>query len=192
MESPSSGLKLTSIYILLLFKFATMILMILFTLLIHAQTVYDFHPLTIDGRKADFSVYKGRKILIVNTASECGNTPQYADLEILSNRYTGRLVVIAFPANNFGQQEPGSNEEIADFCRNKYGITFPMMAKVSVKGDDIDPLFAWLIAQQNPDKLGDIRWNFEKFLIDENGNLIRRFHDKLSPLDETIIRAIEE
>ncbi len=154
-------------------------------------TVYEFKPLSIDGKVVDLSIYKGKKILIVNTASECGNTPQYADLEKLYESHKDKLVVIGFPANNFGKQEPGNNSEIATFCKKNYGLTFPIMSKVSVKGDDIDPLFQWLITQPNPDKTGDIRWNFEKFLLDENGKLIHRYHDKLSPLDEKIIKDIE-
>lgn len=169
-----------------------MLILIILTMLIqNATSVYDFKPLDINGNTFDFSKYKGKKILIVNTASECGNTPQYEDLEKLYDKYKDNLVVIGFPANNFGQQEPGSNEEIAKFCKNTYNVTFPMMGKVSVKGADIDPLFSWLISQPNPDKVGDIRWNFEKFLLDENGKLIHRFHDKLSPLDEKIIAAVE-
>ncbi len=168
-----------------------MILLILLNMLMQNPTsLYDFKPKSIDGKEFDFSKYKGKKILIVNTASECGNTPQYADLEKLYESHKDKLVVIGFPANNFGQQEPGSNAEIATFCSKNYGVTFPMMAKVSVKGSDIDPLFQWLITQPNPDKTGDIRWNFEKFLIDENGKLIHRFHDKLSPMDEKILNAI--
>jgi glutathione peroxidase len=156
-----------------------------------ADTVYQFKPTSIDGKPVDLTVYKGKKILIVNVASECGNTPQYSDLEKLYERYKDKLVVIGFPANNFGQQEPGTNSEISTFCKKNYGVTFPMMSKVSVKGDDIDPLFKWLINQPNPDKTGDIRWNFEKFLLDENGKLIHRFHDKMNPMDEKIIQAIE-
>ena len=154
-------------------------------------TIYEFKPLSIDGKVVDFSIYKGKKILIVNTASECGNTPQYAELEKLYQSHKDKLVVIGFPANNFGKQEPGSNSEISNFCSKNYAITFPMMSKVSVKGDDIDALFKWLIYQPNPDKTGDIRWNFEKFLLDENGKLIHRYHDKLSPLDEKIINDIK-
>jgi glutathione peroxidase len=154
--------------------------------------IYGFHPQTIDGKTFDFSQYKGKKILIVNTASECGNTPQYADLEKLYEQKKDKLVIIGFPANNFGQQEPGSNKDIAAFCTKNYGVTFPMMSKVSVKGDDIDPLFKWLITQPNPDKTGDIRWNFEKFLLDENGKLIHRFHDKLSPMSDEVVKAIDE
>ena len=155
-------------------------------------TVYEFKPLAIDGKPIDFSQYKGKKIMIVNTASECGNTPQYSDLEKLYESNKDKLVIIGFPANNFGAQEPGTNSEIATFCKKNYGVTFPMMSKVSVKGDDIDPLFKWLTTQPNPDKVGDIRWNFEKFLLDENGKLIHRYHDKLSPLDEKIQTDIKK
>lgn len=166
--------------------------MIILSLLISSpSSIYEFKPLSIDGKVVDLSIYKGKKILIVNTASECGNTPQYSDLEKLYEKYKNKLVVIGFPANNFGKQEPGNNIEIATFCKKNYDVTFPMMSKVSVKGDDIDPLFQWLITQPNPDKTGDIRWNFEKFLLDENGKLIHRFHDKMSPMDEKIIKAIE-
>jgi glutathione peroxidase len=170
-----------------------MIIMIILTMLMqNATSVYDFKPKAIDGKEFDISQYKGKKILIVNTASECGNTPQYADLEKLYESHKNKLVIIGFPANNFGQQEPGTNKDISAFCKQNYGITFPMMSKVSVKGDDIDPLFKWLITQPNPDKTGDIRWNFEKFLLDENGKLIHRFHDKMSPLDDKILKALEE
>jgi glutathione peroxidase len=169
------------------------LMLILLSLFVKApDSVYDFKPTSIDGKTVDLSQYRGKKILIVNTASECGNTPQYADLEKLYEKYKNKLVIIGFPANNFGQQEPGSNPEIATFCKKNYGVTFPMMSKVSVKGDDIDPLFQWLITQPNPDKTGDIRWNFEKFLIDENGKLIHRFHDKMSPMDNSIVKAIEK
>ena len=167
-------------------------LMIILSLLISSpSSIYEFKPLSIDGKVVDLSIYKGKKILIVNTASECGSTPQYSELEKLYEKYKNKLVVIGFPANNFGEQEPGNNKEIAAFCKKNYAVTFPMMSKVSVKGDHIDPLFQWLITQPNPDKTGDIRWNFEKFLLDENGKLIHRFHDKMSPMDEKIIKAIE-
>ncbi len=162
--------------------------MLILSLLISSpSSIYEFKPISIDGKVVDLSIYKGKKILIVNTASECGNTPQYSDLEKLYEKYKNKLVVIGFPANNFGKQEPGNNLEIAAFCKKNYDVTFPMMSKVSVKGEDIDPLFQWLITQPNPDKTGDIRWNFEKFLLDENGILIHRFHDKMLPMDEKII-----
>lgn len=169
-----------------------LILLIMTLFLFDPANIYEFTPLSIDGKVVDLSVYKGKKILIVNTASECGSTPQYADLEALYKKYSEKLVVIGFPANNFGKQEPGTNKEIAEFCTKNYSVTFPMMSKVSVKGDDIDPLFQWLITQPNPDMQGNIRWNFEKFLIDENGKLIHRFHDKLSPMDKKITEAIEK
>ncbi len=167
-------------------------LMFILSLLFSSPSnIYEFKPISIDGKIVDLSIYKGKKILIVNTASECGNTPQYSDLEKLYEKYKNKLVVIGFPANNFGKQEPSNNSEIASFCKKNYDVTFPMMSKVSVKGEDIDPLFQWLITQPNPDKTGDIRWNFEKFLLDENGKLIHRFHDKMLPMDEKIIKAIE-
>lgn len=152
---------------------------------------YDFKPLSIIGKPVDLTEFKGKKILIVNTASECGNTPQYAELEKLSKLYKDKLVIIGFPANNFGGQEPANNNEIAAFCSKNYGVTFPMMSKVSVLGDDMEPLFKWLTTQENPDFMGDIKWNFEKFLIDENGKLIHRFKAKMSPMDQSILDAIK-
>jgi glutathione peroxidase len=155
------------------------------------ETIYEFKSLSIDGKEIDFSTYKGKKILIVNTASECGHTPQYADLEKLHQLHGDKVVVIGFPANNFGEQEPGSNSDILAFCKKNYNVTFQMMSKTSVKGDDMAPLFKWLTTQPNPDMTGDIKWNFEKFLIDENGKLIRRFPHKLPPLDEKILKEIK-
>jgi glutathione peroxidase len=155
-------------------------------------TVYDFKSMTIDGKTFDFNQYKGKKILIVNTASKCGYTPQFEELEQLFKKYSDKLVIIGFPANNFLWQEPGNNEEIDKFCKENYGVTFPMMAKISVKGRKIDPLFKWLTSENNPDFTGNIKWNFEKFLIDENGKLIRRFRTKVNPLDQQILQAIEQ
>src|SRR5258705_8518784 len=154
-------------------------------------SLYSFKAKTVDGKDFDFSSLKGKKVLIVNTASECGNTPQYADLEKLYEKYKDHLVIIGFPANNFGAQEPGTNEQISEFCKTNYGITFPVMQKVSVKGDDISPLFQWLTTENNPDFTGDIKWNFEKFLLDENGKLIHRFRSKVTPFSPEIISAIE-
>ena len=153
---------------------------------------YSFRTATINGKEFDFSTLKGKKVLIVNTASECGYTPQYADLQKLHEKYKGKLVLIGFAANNFGQQEPGTNEQIQEFCTKKYNITFQLMQKVSVKGDDMHPLFKWLAAQSNPDFTGDIKWNFEKFLIDENGVLVHRFRSKVNPMSEEITREIEK
>ena len=152
---------------------------------------YSFREPTINGKEFDFSSLKGKKVLIVNTASACGYTPQYAELQQLQDKYKGKLFLIGFPANNFGQQEPGNNEQIQEFCMKNYNVTFQLMQKVSVKGDDINPLFKWLTAQPNPDFTGDIKWNFEKFLIDENGVLVHRFRSKSKPMSEEIISAIE-
>jgi glutathione peroxidase len=155
------------------------------------QSIYEFKAKSIDGKEIDLSRFKGKKILIVNVASQCGYTPQYEGLEQLHEKYQDRLVIIGFPANNFGQQEPGTNEEINTFCSKNYDVKFQMMSKVSVKGDDIDPLFKWLIEQPNPDFTGDIKWNFEKFLFDENGKLIHRFRSKTEPMSEVLKGAIE-
>jgi len=168
-------------------------------------SIYDFKVPGLDGDKIDFSKFKGKKIMIVNTASKCGNTPQYDDLEKLYEKYKDKLVIIGFPANNFGAQEPGTNEEIASFCKQNYGVTFPMAEKISVKGDDIDPLFKWLIDQSKElaknvpsDNSKDlvwkkflqdpVIWNFTKFLLDEKGNLIAVFHNKVNPMSEEVLK----
>jgi glutathione peroxidase len=169
------------------------LLFLLMTLSLFADpTVYDFNVTSVDGKAFSFDQYKGKKVLIVNTASECGYTYQYENLQKLYEKYKDRLVVIAFPENNFGQQEPGTNEQIKDFCTKTYNVTFPIMSKVSVKGDDMVPIFKWLTTAPNPDFTGDIKWNFEKFLIDENGKLVHRFKHKTEPMSEEVIKAIEE
>lgn len=169
------------------------IMLILATLLTGTQsaTLHEFSATTIDGKQFRFDQLKGKKILIVNTASECGYTPQYKDLEELYKKHKDKLMVIGFPANNFGGQEPGTEKEIATFCEKNYGVTFLMMSKVSVKGSDIHPLFKWMIEQENPDFTGNINWNFEKFLFNEEGRLIHRFRTKVSPMDPAVIKAIE-
>ena len=154
------------------------------------SSVYDFKLKTIDGQAFSLAKYKGKKVLIVNTASKCGFTPQYAELQKLADQYKDKLVVVGFPANNFGQQEPGANTEIKEFCQKNYGVTFPLSSKVSVKGDDIDPLFSYLTSAPNPDFTGEIKWNFEKFLIDENGKLIHRYRSNVKPLDASITGAL--
>ena len=170
-------------------------------------TIYDFKMPGLDGTDIDFSKFKGQKIMIVNTASMCGNTPQYKDLEALYEKYKGKLVIVGVPANNFGQQEPGSNEEIKAFCTKEYAVTFPMTQKVSVRGDDIDPLFKWLVDQSKElakkvptDNSRDlvwrkflqdpVIWNFTKFLIDENGKLIAVFHNKVSPMSPEVLKYL--
>lgn len=169
----------------------TNILLLLVSLLVAPpQSVYDFKFKTIDGKEISLSKFKGKKILIVNTASKCGNTPQYDDLEKLHKQYGKKLVLIGFPANNFGGQEPGNNLEIKDFCKKNYGVTFLLSEKVSVKGDDINPLFKYLTTEQNADFTGDIKWNFEKFLINEQGQLVHRYRSKVKPLDEVITKNL--
>ena len=151
------------------------------------KSIYDFKVAAIDGSVINFAEFKGKHILIVNTASKCGYTPQYKDLEALYRQYKGKLVVIGFPANNFGGQEPGSNEEIQVFCSEKYDVSFPMAAKVSVKGDDMHPLFRWLTSKSENGVLdAEIRWNFGKFLLDEKGKLVEYFPSRVNPLSTEI------
>ena len=138
------------------------------------KTLYDFKCKTIDGKDFDLSSLKGKKVLVVNTASKCGFTPQYADLEKLYKEYGGdKFTIIGFPANNFGHQEPGTNDTIKAFCTRNYGVTFQMMEKISVKGDDMDPLYKWLTKKsENGVKDAPVEWNFQKFMIDENGHWV--------------------
>jgi glutathione peroxidase len=155
-------------------------------------TIYDFKVPSLDGKSIDLAKYKGKKILIVNTASKCGFTPQYKDLETLYETYKGKLVILGFPANNFKQQEPGSNAEISEFCTKNYGVTFPMAEKVSVKGDDIHPLFKYLTEEAAKMGVEDpIKWNFTKFLIDENGKLLAVFPSKINPMSEEVTKYLK-
>lgn len=156
------------------------------------KTIYDFKVEGLDGKEINFADFKGKKILIVNTASECGFTPQYADLEKVYEQYKDKLVVVGFPANNFGGQEPGTNAEIGSFCQKNYGVTFPMAAKVSVKGDDTAPIFKYLTEQElNGVKNTTILWNFTKFLIDENGKLIDSYVSTTKPTSESITKHLK-
>ncbi len=169
-------------------KILTLIAAILF---VAPSSVYDFKLKSIDGEAFSLAKYKGKKVLIVNTASKCGFTPQYAELQKLSEQYKGKVVVVGFPANNFGQQEPGNAVEIKSFCQKNYGVTFPLSEKVSVKGDDITPLFKYLISAPNPEGItGDVGWNFEKFLVDENGKLIHRFRSNVTPLSPELTKYL--
>jgi glutathione peroxidase len=152
------------------------------------SSVHTFKVDKLDGGTIDFASFKGKKILIVNTASKCGYTKQYADLQALYEQHKEKLVVIGFPANNFGGQEPGSAVEIQEFCQKNFGVTFPMAAKVSVKGADMAPIFKWLTSKdQNGILDTEIGWNFNKFLIDENGNLLAHFPSRVSPLSNDIV-----
>ncbi|WP_295203874.1 glutathione peroxidase [uncultured Chryseobacterium sp.] len=156
------------------------------------KTIYDYKVESLDGKEINFADFKGKKILVVNTASECGFTPQYADLEKLYGEYKDKLVIVGFPANNFGGQEPGTNKEIGAFCQKNYGVTFPMAAKVSVKGDDTAPIFKYLTEKDlNGVKNTTILWNFTKFLIDENGKLIDSFVSTTKPTDEAITKYLK-
>lgn len=151
------------------------------------KSIYDFKVTALDGGNIDFSTYKGKKILIVNTASECGYTKQYEGLQALYEKYKDKLVIVGFPANNFGGQEPGSNDEIGAFCKKNYGVTFPMAAKISVKGDDTAPIYKWLCNKKENGVLdAEVGWNFNKFLLDENGNLLAHFESKIEPMSEEI------
>jgi len=141
----------------------------------------------------DFAKYKGKKILIVNTASECGNTPQYAELEAMYEKYKGKLVIVGFPANNFGAQEPGTDKEISAFCVKNYGVTFPMASKISVKGDDMAPIYHWLTEKQyNGFQDSEVKWNFQKYLLDEKGRLIAVFQPRKKVTDAEVIAAVEK
>ncbi|MBU8893913.1 MAG: glutathione peroxidase [Bacteroidales bacterium] len=176
----------------------TVTLFILFgflSLSLFAQTK-SFHNFTvnnIDGEDFDLSNLKGKKVLVVNTASKCGFTPQYEDLQKLYEKYmTKKFVIIGFPANNFMNQEPGSNSEIKIFCSSEYNVTFPMMAKISVKGDDIHQLYQWLTKKELNGKLDSkVKWNFQKYMIDENGKLVDVAYPKTNPLDDQIVNWIE-
>lgn len=157
-----------------------------------AKSIHSFKVEALDGSTIDFSKFKGKKILVVNTASECGFTPQYADLEKLYEAYKNKLVVVGFPANNFGGQEPGANHEIATFCQRNYGVQFPMAAKISVKGDDIAPIYKFLTdKKENGVKNTKILWNFTKILLDEKGNVIDSFVSTTNPMSESITKYLK-
>ena len=158
------------------------------------QSFYDFKVKDIDGKDFNLSSLKGKKVLVVNTASKCGNTPQYAQLQELYEKYGSQgFVVIGFPANNFGKQEPGTNAEIEEFCSKNYGVTFQMMEKISVKGDDMHPLYQWLTSKSKNGVLdSEVTWNFQKYLIDEKGNLVKMIPPKVKPNDEQILGWITQ
>jgi glutathione peroxidase len=153
--------------------------------------VHHFTMTTIDGEEQPLNHYEGEVLLLVNVASKCGYTPQYTGLQELFTRYAERgFRVLAFPANNFGAQEPGSNEEIKEFCSTTYNVTFDMFSKISVKGDDMHPLYRWLTKESGFN--GDIKWNFTKFLVDRDGNVVARFETRVNPLDDAVTGKIEE
>lgn len=173
----------------------TVILTSLITLLNSSKegSLYDYPVTDIDGNALELEDYKGKVLLIVNVASKCGYTPQYEGLQSIYEEFNeDGLVIIGFPANNFKGQEPGTEEDIKQFCTLEYGVTFPMTSKVSVVGDDQDPLFSYLTSQPNQDFEGEIKWNFEKFLVDREGNLIRRFRSAVKPESKELKKAIKE
>ena len=157
------------------------------------KSFHSFKTQTIDGKDFDLASLKGKKVLVVNTASKCGLTPQYKELEALYKQYKDKnFVIIGFPANNFLSQEPGSNEEIAEFCELNYGVTFPMMSKISVKGNDQDPIYKWLTSKTENGKIdAEVSWNFQKFMIDENGELVDYASPREKPLSDKIVSWIE-
>jgi len=157
------------------------------------KSIYDFKVKALDESVINFASFKGKKILIVNTASKCGYTPQYKNLEALHQRYKDQLVIVGFPANNFLWQEPGDNATIAEFCQKNYGVSFVMAAKISVKGNDMAPIYQWLTQKKyNHNSNSSVKWNFQKYLLDEKGNLIQMFSPGVDPLDAAIIQAIEK
>jgi glutathione peroxidase len=168
-----------------------LLITLLLSVTLTGTSIYDFKVPGLDGTDINFAAFKGKKIMIVNTASKCGNTPQYDDLEKLYEKYKDKLVIIGFPANNFGGQEPGSKTEIAEFCKKNYGVTFPMADKVSVKGDDIAPIFKYLVDEAEKKGFANpIKWNFTKFLIDEKGELITVIHNKTSVLSDDVLKYL--
>lgn len=176
-------------------KILTLTLLLLFGAAItdnEYKSVHEFSMENIDGENVDLSAYEGNVLLIVNTASECGYTPQYEGLQALYEKYKDKgLVVLGFPANNFGGQEPGTDKEIKKFCSVNFDVSFPMFSKISVKGNDQHPLFDYLCSTENPDFKGEIKWNFEKFLVDKEGNLVHRFRSPVKPMSDDLTKEIE-
>jgi glutathione peroxidase len=169
------------------------VLLIMATSLFAASGIYGFTLNSIDGKPAPLADYKGKVVLIVNVASQCGYTPQYSALESIYEKYKDQgFVILGFPANNFGAQEPGTNEEIKTFCTRKYSVTFPMYSKISVKGVDQAPLYSYLTKETGSGISGDIKWNFTKFLVDRNGNVVQRFEPAVTPDSKDVAGAIEK
>lgn len=176
-------------------KFTIIFSLILISSIAFSQkSFYDFKVKDIEGGDFNLSSLKGKKVLVVNTASKCGLTPQYKQLQALFETYGGdKFTIIGFPANNFMKQEPGTDSEIAEFCEKNYGVTFQMMSKISVKGDDVHPLYQWLTQKsQNGVLDSEVKWNFQKYLIDENGKLVDMVEPKVKPDDEKIVSWIKK
>lgn len=175
-------------------KFILLVALLGTTLMAAEKTVYDFTLNSIDGQPTPLASFKGKVVLLVNVASRCGFTPQYSALQAIYEKYKDRgFVIVGIPANNFGSQEPGTNQEIKTFCSAKYNVTFPMMAKVSVKGKDITPLYQFLTDKSsNPQTGGEIGWNFTKFLIGPDGQVVARFDSAVTPDSKEVTSAIEK
>jgi glutathione peroxidase len=168
------------------------ILLTMATALFAGSGVYSFTLNSIDGKPAPLAAYKGKVVLLVNVASQCGYTPQYSALEAIYEKYKDQgFVILGFPANNFGAQEPGTNEEIKTFCTRKYSVSFPMYSKISVKGGDQAPLYSYLTKETGAGISGEIQWNFTKFLVDRNGTVIKRFEPAVTPDSKEVTAAIE-
>ena len=169
----------------------TVVLLSAFTLPDNGS-IHSFKVKSIEGGTIDFSKFKGKKILVVNTASKCGYTPQYEALQKVYDEYKDKLVIVGFPANNFGGQEPGSDGDIQEFCKARFGVKFPLASKVSVKGEDIAPIYQWLTSKAKNGVLdAEIKWNFNKFLLDENGKMIAYFESKVKPDSEDILKFVK-
>lgn len=169
-------------------------LLMIGTVAFSQKSFHDFKVTDIDGNEFDLSTLKGKKVLVVNTASKCGYTPQYEQLESIYKNYGDeKFTVIAFPANNFANQEPGTDQEVEEFCKKNYGVSFPIMSKISVKGNDQHPIYRWLTSKsENGVMDSDVKWNFQKYLIDENGKLVDMVETKVKPDDEKIVSWIKE
>ena len=155
------------------------------------NNIYQFKVEGLEGGTIDFSSFRGKKILVVNTASKCSYTPQFTELEALYKKYQDKLVIVGFPTNDFGEQDPGTNEEIKEFCKKNYGVTFPMSAKISVRGDLMAPIYQWLTdKEKNGVTDSKVKWNFNKYLIDENGKLITKFNSDVTPMSEEITKRL--
>ena len=158
-----------------------------------ASSIHDFTLKSIDGNPVSLATYRGKVVLMVNVASQCGYTPQYTALEAIYQKYKSRgFVILGFPANNFGAQEPGTDEEIKTFCSTKFNVTFPMFSKVSVQGDGKTPLYRYVTSEANPVVAGEIKWNFTKFLVDRNGKVVQRFEPAVKPDSTDLVGAIEK
>jgi len=169
------------------------VLLIMATSLFAGSGVYSFTLDSIDGKPSPLADYKGKVVMLVNVASKCGYTPQYSALEAVYEKYKDQgFVILGFPANNFGAQEPGTNEEIKTFCTRKYSVTFPMYSKISVKGDDQAPLYAYLTKETGAGLAGEIKWNFTKFLVDRDGKVVQRFEPAVTPDSKEVTAAIEK